>query len=63
MEELRCRSVYIYAMGQEPWMRYLMGLEYQPDSVQLQQAGNFVSRCTEAGLTVEYLKIAKEMMI
>jgi L-ascorbate metabolism protein UlaG (beta-lactamase superfamily) len=63
VEELKCRSVYIYAMGQEPWMRYLMGLEYQPDSVQLQQAGNFVSRCTQAGVTVEYLRIAKEMII
>ena len=38
VEELKRRSVYIFAMGQEPWMRYLMGLEYQPDSVQLQQA-------------------------
>jgi hypothetical protein len=50
-------------MGQESWMRYLMGLEYRSDSVQLKQAGSFIKRCIDIGLTVEYLNISKELIV
>lgn len=63
IQQLKCKSVYIYAMGQESWMRYLMGLEYRSDSVQLKQAGSFIKRCIDIGLTVEYLNISKELIV
>jgi L-ascorbate metabolism protein UlaG (beta-lactamase superfamily) len=54
-EAIRPRQAYVYAMGQEPWMRYLMGLNYHEDSVQLSESRQFVSRCREAGIAAELL--------
>ena len=62
ISSLGCQKAFIYAMGQEPWLRYLMGLEYQPGSVQLTQARNFVERCEGAGVKVEQLHISREML-
>jgi L-ascorbate metabolism protein UlaG (beta-lactamase superfamily) len=62
MKDLACPKAFIYAMGQEPWLRYLMGLEYKPDSVQLTQVRNFAERCVEAGIEVEHLNIARELV-
>jgi L-ascorbate metabolism protein UlaG (beta-lactamase superfamily) len=59
--DLGCRKAFIYAMGQEPWLRYLMGLEYAPDAIQLRQAKSFIDRCVEAGVGIEHLDIAREM--
>lgn len=61
VKDLGCSKAFIYAMGQEPWLRYLMGLEYKPDAIQLKQADNFVARCVEAGVEIEHLNIAREM--
>jgi L-ascorbate metabolism protein UlaG (beta-lactamase superfamily) len=62
VKDLGCPKAFVYAMGQEPWLRYLMGLEYKPDSIQLKQARSFVERCTEAGMEVEHLNISREWM-
>jgi L-ascorbate metabolism protein UlaG (beta-lactamase superfamily) len=61
VKDLGCPKAFIYAMGQEPWLRYLMGLEYTPDSIQLKQARSFVERCVQAGVEVEHLNISREM--
>jgi L-ascorbate metabolism protein UlaG (beta-lactamase superfamily) len=62
VKDLGCTRTFIYAMGQEPWLRYLMGLEYKPDSIQLKQARSFVERCVDAGVEVEHLSISREML-
>jgi L-ascorbate metabolism protein UlaG (beta-lactamase superfamily) len=61
VKDLGCSKAFIYAMGQEPWLRYLMGLEYKPDSIQLKQARSFVEQCVEAGVEVEHLNISREL--
>lgn len=61
VKDLNCSKAFIYAMGQEPWLRYLMGLEYKPDAIQLKQARSFVERCVEAGVEIEHLNISREM--
>jgi L-ascorbate metabolism protein UlaG (beta-lactamase superfamily) len=61
VKDLGPSKAFIYAMGQEPWLKYLMGLEYKPDSIQLKQARGFVERCVDAGVEVEYLKISREL--
>ena len=59
--DVRCSRAFIYAMGQEPWLRYIMGREYQPGAIQLTQARNFIDKCRESGLDIEYLRISREM--
>jgi L-ascorbate metabolism protein UlaG (beta-lactamase superfamily) len=61
VKDLGCSKAFIYAMGQEPWLRYLMGLEYKPDAIQMKQARSFVERCVEAGVEIEHLNISREM--
>lgn len=62
-EEIRPKQVLVYAMGQEPWMRYLMGLQYQEDSFQLVQVRTFIEKCRAAGFPAELLSLAKEIVL
>ena len=32
VKSFNCREAYVYAMGMEPWLRYIMAKEYAPDS-------------------------------
>ena len=61
VRELGCRTVFVYAMGQEHWLKSIMGLEYRPDSIQLQESDKLIARCRQAGLRAERLKGCREM--
>ena len=52
--------VFVYAMGQERWMNYVMGLEYEPDSIQLLESAKFLDRCERAGIPARRLYGAHE---
>lgn len=54
-EEFGCRTAYVYAMGQEPWMRFVTGLEYTPQSKQLIESDKFVAMCRDRGLAADRL--------
>jgi len=55
VEEFGCTNVYVYAMGQEPWMRFVTGLQYTPQSKQIVESDKFVERCRGTGLSAERL--------
>jgi L-ascorbate metabolism protein UlaG (beta-lactamase superfamily) len=55
VQQFNCTRVYVYAMGQEPWLRHVMGLEYAPDSIQLTESDKLVSYCRTIGKTSERL--------
>jgi len=61
LQEFDSRKIFVYAMGQEPWLRYIMGLEYTPDSVQLKEMEALLARCHEAGREAEYLYVSRDM--
>lgn len=54
---------YVYAMGQEPWMTFLMGLAYTPESIQITESDAYVARCNEAGIPSERLYGCKDLPI
>jgi hypothetical protein len=56
VEETGCRQVYVYAMGQEPWMRYVTGLEYTPKSKQIVESDKLLKHCAEIGIAAERLR-------
>ncbi len=58
---LQPKEVYVYAMGQEPWMQYIMGLQYAADSVQLVEAERFVALCRAKGMRSDRLFMKAEM--
>jgi L-ascorbate metabolism protein UlaG (beta-lactamase superfamily) len=63
VQQLQCSRVFVYAMGQEPWLKHLMGLAYKPDSVQLLESGKFVERCRESGIPAERLFGCRELRL
>lgn len=62
LEAVGFPRAYVYAMGQERWMNYVMGLEYEPDSIQLIESNQFLERCREAGLPAERLYGSMEQL-
>jgi len=58
-----CKTCYVYAMGQEPWLRFLMGLEYAPDSVQLLECEKLAALCSEAGMSLTRLNLSAEFVL
>jgi L-ascorbate metabolism protein UlaG (beta-lactamase superfamily) len=61
LDEIKAPQVFVYAMGQEPWMKYVMGLQYEPDSVQLTESNKFLEQCAQAGVQAERLYISREV--
>jgi len=48
-------NIYVYAMGQEPWLRFVAGLEYTHESKQIIESDKFVTYCKSKGLNAERL--------
>lgn len=62
LEAVGAERIYIYAMGMEPWLEYLLGLAYTGDSVQLLESGELLLRVRERGFaTAERLFGKREM--
>lgn len=58
-----CKKAYVYAMGQEPWLNYIMALKYSIDSPQIIESDKFIQTCREAGIEAERLFGRKEWII
>lgn len=58
-----CKQAYVYAMGQEPWLNYIMALKYAEDSPQILESNKFVDACKEKGIESERLFGKKEWII
>ena len=58
-----CKAAYVYAMGQEPWLNYIMALKYSSDSPQIIESDKFVQMCKEKGIESERLFGKKEWII
>ncbi|MCA1567460.1 MAG: MBL fold metallo-hydrolase [Acidobacteria bacterium] len=57
------KEVYVYAMGQEPWLTYLTSLQYTDESRPIVESNKLVGECRQRGLTSERLYCMKEMFL
>jgi hypothetical protein len=48
-------QVYVYAMGQEPWLSHVMGLRYTPESQPILASDALVSACRARGIEAKRL--------
>ncbi|WP_437933842.1 MBL fold metallo-hydrolase [Sorangium sp. So ce341] len=55
VETFKPRQVLIYALGQEPWYKYFVGLDYTNDSQQLLESGKVLKACELRGIPAETL--------
>lgn len=54
-DSLRCKRAYVYAMGLEPWLSYIMSINWQADSVQITESDKFLASCRQRGVEAERL--------
>ncbi len=52
-EKSNCKEAYVYAMGQEPWLGYIMALQYTSESPQMLESNKFIEACRANGIIAE----------
>jgi L-ascorbate metabolism protein UlaG (beta-lactamase superfamily) len=60
---LRCKDVYVYAMGQEPWLNYVMSIKYTDESKPIVESNRLLDECVRRGITAERLFGEKEILL
>jgi L-ascorbate metabolism protein UlaG (beta-lactamase superfamily) len=63
VEQFRCKEVYIYAMGQEPWLNYVMRVKYTDESHPIVQSNRLIETCGQRGIEAERLFGEKEIFL
>jgi L-ascorbate metabolism protein UlaG (beta-lactamase superfamily) len=63
VQQLKCQQVYVYAMGQEPWLCFLTSIKYTDESKPIVDSNKLVAACREHGLESERLYGSKEMFL
>ena len=58
---LRPTQVYVYAMGQEPWLTYLTSIQYTETSRPIVESNELVAECRRRGIESERLFGHKEI--
>jgi L-ascorbate metabolism protein UlaG (beta-lactamase superfamily) len=60
---LKPQGVYVYAMGQEPWLTFLTSIRYTDQSRPIVDSNRLVEECNRRGLAAERLYIRKELFL
>lgn len=58
-----CRETYVYAMGQEPWLNYIMSIKYTDESRPIVESNRLIHACRERNIIAERLFGEKEILI
>ena len=63
VKRLNPREVYVYAMGQEPWLTYLTSIQYTDASRPIVESNKLVQECASQGRVAERLYGHKEIFL
>ncbi|MDK1287002.1 MBL fold metallo-hydrolase [Pseudoalteromonas umbrosa] len=63
IDKLTPDHVYIYALGMEPWYKYLMGIEYDDESTQIVESNELVNTLEARQIEVGRLYGKKQFML
>lgn len=63
VDRLRPKQVYVYAMGQEPWLTYLTSIVYTEESHPIIESNKLVAECLSRGIASERLFGSKEIEV
>jgi L-ascorbate metabolism protein UlaG (beta-lactamase superfamily) len=58
-----CRAAYVYAMGQEPWLNYIMSVKYTEQSNPIIASNKLIEDCLARGIQAERLFGEKEILL
>jgi L-ascorbate metabolism protein UlaG (beta-lactamase superfamily) len=62
ISRLNAKQVYIYAMGQEPWLTFLTSIQYTEESRPIVESDKLVDECQSRGIISERLFGHKEII-
>jgi L-ascorbate metabolism protein UlaG (beta-lactamase superfamily) len=63
VDRFHCKEVYVYAMGQEPWLNHIMSLKYTAESRPITESNRLVEECRNRGICSERLFGEKEILL
>lgn len=63
VNQLNPKEVYVYAMGQEPWLTFLTSIQYTENSRPITESNKLVENCTAQGIIAERLFGQKELFL
>jgi L-ascorbate metabolism protein UlaG (beta-lactamase superfamily) len=63
IDELKPKEVYVYAMGQEPWLSYITSIKYTDESNPIIASNKLIAECRQRGLASERLFGEREMFL
>lgn len=63
IDTFNCREAYVYAMGQEPWLNYIMSIKYTEQSRPIVESNRLIEECKERGIIAERLFGEKEILL
>lgn len=63
VETFNCRNIYIYAMGQEPWLSFITSIVYDENSKPIVESNKLIKSCKENSIKCERLFGTKEIYI
>lgn len=62
VETFHPKEIYVYAMGQEPWLEFISSIKYTPESHPIVQSNKLVEYCAERNVLAERLFGEKEIL-
>ena len=63
VDRFRCRETFVYAMGQEPWLNYIMSVKYTEQSNPIVASNRLIEDCRARGIGAERLFGEKEILL
>ena len=63
VNHFHCKDVYVYAMGQEPWLNYVMSKKYTEKSLPIVASDQLIADCRSRQITAERLFGEKEILL
>jgi L-ascorbate metabolism protein UlaG (beta-lactamase superfamily) len=61
VKRFNCQEVYVYALGQEPWLTYALSLKYTEQSNPIIHSNRLIADCRSRGIVSERLFGIKEL--
>jgi L-ascorbate metabolism protein UlaG (beta-lactamase superfamily) len=63
VKQFNCKEVYVYAMGQEPWLNYIMSVKYTQESNPIVASDALIEECRGRGVVAERLFGEKAILL
>ena len=56
-------AVYVYALGQEPWLNYVMSIKYTDKSRAIVESNHLLTACADRGIVADRLFGEREILM